>query len=74
MNFKIDSLDMINNLRKGDIIMQYANDKEEYIIQSINDILISVFRVTTKALKIFPITHLITDNWFVESNNGSLSV
>jgi len=72
MNFKIDSLEIIRNLKEGDIIMQHADSKEKYIIQSINEILIMVFRSTsTVCSKTFPVTHLITDNWFIESNNGS---
>jgi len=66
-------MDMVYNLQKGDIILQHDDDKERYIIQSVNRVLISVFRATTEALKIFPVTHLITDNWFVESNNRNMA-
>jgi hypothetical protein len=73
MDFKIDSLEIVRRLKKGDIIMQHSDGKEKYKIDSINDIIVMVFKIPEMCVKAFPITHLLTDNWFIETNNGNYS-
>ena len=66
MNLKIDSLDVIEQLKRGDVIFQ-ERETEKYIITSINAEQV-MLTVTGSGIniKLFATGDLIKDNWILQ--------
>jgi hypothetical protein len=69
MFIKIDS-DIIEQLRTGDIIIR---DDKKYKVHALSDLEIMVKHVGETQLTMLPVLHLISDDWYVEKNEQTVS-
>jgi|HubBroStandDraft_2_1064218.scaffolds.fasta_scaffold961216_1 hypothetical protein len=70
MNIRIDSYDIVGQLAKDDVIFQVENEK--YKLTQITDQHIMAIHIGAfSRLKLFYITDLIKDNWYLEKAEES---
>jgi hypothetical protein len=76
MTIPIDSLDIIEQLKRGDIIFQVDKDEmEKFRIDEINKRqIVATGEGKYLHLKMFPVSFLMDDNWCLEKRNFLVTV
>jgi hypothetical protein len=76
MTIPIDSLNIIGQLKRGDIIFRVDNDEiEKFKIVEINEWqIVAVGEVKYLHLKMFPVCSLIEEHWCMEKRNLLVTV
>ena len=66
MSIKIESADVINKVKNGDILLQAAKKEKYKVTEKGEDFFILKSAEEQRALKMVKFSELIKDNWYLE--------